>query len=69
MRTVFQKSHKKKFVFLIVPPTILIIEEEKRLYVEIYYSDKDTIITNHALFQILKQALADTFSQKEKFII
>ena len=45
---------------------IPIIEEEKELYAEIYPSDKGIVDTNHALFQIPKEELAEILQSKEE---
>lgn len=45
-----QKPHKKKFV----PPTILIIKEEKEPYTDIYQPDKNIVDINHVLLQMPK---------------
>lgn len=47
---------------------IPIIEKEKKLYIEIYYSDKNTIKTNHILIQRPKQKLAEILQLKEEAI-
>ena len=64
--TVFQKPHKKK----VMSSAISIIEKEKKLYAEIYQSDKGIVNTNHTLFQTSKEELAKNFlSKREAFRI
>ncbi len=58
--TVPRKPRKKKVVPLAIP----IIEEEEKLYAKIHHLDQDIIDTNHALFQIQKQELAEILQSK-----
>lgn len=47
---------------------ILIIKEEEELYTEINHLNKDTIKTNHALFQTPKQELTKILQSKKSFL-
>lgn len=42
---VFQKPCKKKLMFFTIP----IIEKKEKLYIEIYYSNKNIVQTNNVL--------------------
>ena len=50
----------------VVPSAILIMKEEKELYVEIYHFNKDIVDSNHAFFQITKEKPAEIFQSKGK---
>ena len=60
LMTVPQKPCKKK----VVPFDIPIIDEKEKLYAKIHQSDEDIVDINHALFQILKEELAEILQSK-----
>ena len=55
--TVPQKPCIKKVVLFAIP----VIEKEKELYAEIYYSSKGIVDSNHAFFQRSKEKQAEIF--------
>ena len=59
-----QKPYKKKVMLSTIP----INEKKEKLYAKIYYSIKNIADTNHALFQIPKEELAEIFWSKKEMI-
>ena len=52
---VLRKPCKKK----VLPPSVPIIQKEEELFAKIDHFNKDTVETNHALFQTPKQESAE----------
>lgn len=56
--TVSQKLYKKKVVSLTVPLINRIIQKEKELYIEFFYSEKNIIDINYIYLEIPNQEWA-----------